>query len=168
MFFTSEFFKEQRFSRVKNPTEVVISTLRLVGGTDRPSPETLDWAGQIAYMGQDLLNPPSVEGWHNGIEWINSGTLMKRTNFVSGLISDSVRPGVRQIIDRIKVAGTNPTDIVDTCLDIMGPMEVSDQTRSELVAHSEKDGNFNWNTTGEERLIELLQLLVATREYQFA
>ena len=166
--FTSEFFKEQRFSRVKNPTEVVISTLRLVGGTDRPSPETLDWAGQIAYMGQDLLNPPSVEGWHNGIEWINSGTLMKRTNFVSGLISDSVRPGVRQIIDRIKVAGTNPTDIVDTCLDIMGPMEVSDQTRSELVAHSEKDGNFNWNTTGEERLIELLQLLVAPREYQFA
>ena len=166
--FTSEFFKEQRFSRVKNPTEVVISTLRLVGGTDRPSPETLDWAGQIAYMGQDLLNPPSVEGWHNGIEWINSGTLMKRTNFVSGLISDSTRPGVKQIIDRIKVAGTNPTDIVDTCLDIMGPMEVSDQTRSELVAHSEKDGNFNWNTTGEERLIELLQLLVATREYQFA
>jgi len=166
--FTSDFFKEQRFSRVKNPTEVVISTLRLVGGTDRPSPETLDWAGQIAYMGQDLLNPPSVEGWHNGIEWINSGTLMKRTNFVSGLISDPLRPGVRQIIDRIKATGTNPTDIVDTCLDIMGPMEVSDQTRSELVAHSEKDGNFNWNTTGEERLIELLQLLVATREYQFA
>ena len=166
--FTSDFFKEQRFSRVKNPTEVVISTLRLVGGTDRPSPETLDWTGQIAYMGQDLLNPPSVEGWHNGIEWINSGTLMKRTNFVSELISDTERPGVRNIIDRIKLAGSNPINIIDACLDIMGPMDVSDQTRRELIDHSEKQGDFDWNSDGEEKLIEVLQLLVATREYQFA
>ena len=166
--FTSDFFKEQRFSRVKNPTEVVISTLRLVGGTDRPSPETLDWTGQIAYMGQDLLNPPSVEGWHNGIVWINSGTLMKRTNFVSELISDTERPGVRNIIDRIKLAGSIPKDVIDACLDIMGPMDVSDQTRRELIDHSEKQGDFDWNCDGEERLIEVLQLLVATREYQFA
>ena len=166
--FTSDFFKEQRFSRVKNPTEVEISTLRLVGGTDRPSPETLDWTGQIAYMGQDLLNPPSVEGWHNGIEWINSGTLMKRTNFVSELISDTERPGVRNIIDRIKLAGSIPKDVIDACLDIMGPMDVSDQTRRELIDHSEKQGDFDWNCDGEERLIEVLQLLVATREYQFA
>jgi len=166
--FTSDFFKEQRFSRVKNPTEVVISTLRLVGGTNRPSPETLDWTGQIAYMGQDLLNPPSVEGWHNGIEWINSGTLMKRTNFVSELISDTERPGVRNIIDRIKLAGSNPKNIIDACLDIMGPMEVSDQTRRELIDHSGKQGDFDWNSDGEEKLIEVLQLLVATREYQFA
>ena len=166
--FNSGFFKAQRFSRVKNPTEVVIGTLRLVGGTHRPSPETLDWTGQIAHMGQDLLNPPSVEGWHNGIEWINSGTLMKRTNFISKLISDTRRPGVIAIIDRIKFAGINPEVVVNACLDIMGPMEVSRETRLELVEHAEKEGDFNWDTSGEGRLIELLQLLVSTREYQFA
>ena len=166
--FNSRFFKAQRFSRVKNPTEVVIGTLRLVGGTHRPSPETLDWTGQIAHMGQDLLNPPSVEGWHNGTEWINSGTLMKRTNFISKLISDTRRPGVRAIIDRIKLAGINPEVVVNACLDIMGPMEISRETRLELVEHAEKEGDFNWDTSGEGRLIELLQLLVSTREYQFA
>ena len=166
--FNSRFFKAQRFSRVKNPTEVVIGTLRLVGGTHRPSPETLDWTGQIAHMGQDLLNPPSVEGWHNGTEWINSGTLMKRTNFISKLISDTRRPGVRAIIDRIKFAGINPEVVVNACLDIMGPMEISRETRMELVEHAEKEGDFNWDTSGEGRLIELLQLLVSTREYQFA
>ena len=166
--FNSGFFKAQRFSRVKNPTEVVFGTLRLVGGTHRPSPETLDWTGQIAHMGQDLLNPPSVEGWHNGVEWINSGTLMKRTNFISKLISDTRRPGVRAIIDRIKFAGINPEVVVNACLDIMGPMEVSRETRLELVEHAEKEGDFNWDTSGEGRLIELLQLLVSTREYQFA
>jgi len=168
LLFKSDFFKSQRYSRVKNPTEVVISTLRLVGGTERPSPEILGWTGQIAYMGQDLLNPPSVEGWHNGIEWINSGTLMKRTNFVSKLISDTSKPGVRSIMSRVKNAASEPADVVDACLDIMGPMRVSDQTRSELVQHGEKLGSFDWATTGEERLTELLQLLVATREYQFA
>ena len=50
----------------------------------------------------------------------------------------------------------------------MGPMEVSDQTRKELIDHSEKQGDFDWNSDGEEKLIEVLQLLVATREYQFA
>ena len=166
--FNSTFFKAQRFSRVKNPTEVVIGTLRLVGGTNRPSPETLDWTGQIAHMGQDLLNPPSVEGWHNGTEWINSGTLMKRTNFISKLISDTRRPGVRAIIDRVKFAGTNPEVVVNACLDIMGPMEVSQETLLELIEHVKKEGDFNWDTSGEGRLIELLQLLVSTREYQFA
>jgi uncharacterized protein (DUF1800 family) len=168
LLFKSDFFKAQRFSRVKNPTEVVVNTLRLVGGTERPSPEILKWTGQITYMGQDLLNPPSVEGWHNGIEWINSGTLMKRTNFVSELISDTSRPGVRSIINRVKDSASKPADVVDACLDIMGPMRVSSHTRSELIEHASRLGSFNWTTTGEERLTEILQLLVATREYQFA
>ena len=166
--FNSEFFKQQRFSKVKNPTEVVVGTLRLVGGTERPAPEIMDWTGQIAYMGQDLLNPPSVEGWHNGIEWINSGTLMKRTNFVSELISDQSRPGVRNIIDRVMMTGNEPSDIVDACLDVMGPMLVSDTTRSELVDHASRLGAFDWSETGIERLTELMQLIVATREYQFS
>ena len=38
---------------------------------------------QPTYMGQDLLNPPSVEGWHTGKEWINSGSLMSRINFTA-------------------------------------------------------------------------------------
>ena len=119
-------------------------------------------------MGQDLLNPPSVEGWHNGVEWINSGTLMKRTNFVSELISDPSRPGVEVIISLVKKAGTEPSDIVDACLDIMGPLIVSEATRSELIAHADRLGEFDWSGTGIERLTELMQLVVATREYQFA
>ena len=168
--FLSDHFRsrEIRFKKTKSPAELVFGATRLTDRFDIPDMDSSELASQTTFMGQFLLNPPSVEGWHNGTEWINSGTLMKRTNFVSRLISDTGRLGVRRIIDRIKLAGTNPKDVVDACLDIMGPMEVSDQTLSELVAHSEKQGNFNWNTTGEERLIELLQLLVATREFQFA
>ena len=166
--FKSEFFKEQRFSKVKNPTEVVVGTVRLVGEGYRPSPQIMDWTSQIAYMGQDLLNPPSVEGWHNGIEWINSGTLMKRTNFVSEMISQTSLPGVHDIVDRVKKISTDPCEVVEAILDIMGPLKMSKATQDELVEHVSKLGEFNWSTSGVERLVELMQLVVATREYQFA
>ena len=64
--FKSDFFKEARFARLKSPAEVVIGTLRLVGGAEFPAPGIGDMSKQAGYMGQDLLNPPSVEGWHTG------------------------------------------------------------------------------------------------------
>ena len=170
--FHSDFFKNACFERVQNPTEIVISTLRLVEGTEQPSPETMNWTAQIAYMGQDLLNPPSVEGWHCGVEWINSGTLMKRTNFLSEMIGDDTRPGVKKIISRVKKVGLDPKTLVESCLDVLGPMNVSEQTMKELLEHAEKLGNSNADNTYRETdvtqiIIELLQLVVSTREYQF-
>ena len=86
--FNSDFFKNARFARLKSPAEVVVGTLRLVGGAEFPGPEIGELSRQPGYMGQDLLNPPSVEGWHTGAEWINSGALMRRVNFYG-------RPGWR-------------------------------------------------------------------------
>jgi hypothetical protein len=171
--FNSDFFKEARFTRVKTPTEVVIGTLRLVEDTARPAPETMSWASQIGFMGQELLNPPSVEGWHSGIEWINSGTLMKRTNFTAEMISDRSRPGVAKIIDRIKSSGSKPEDVVDACLDVMGPLTIPDESRAELLDHARNLGDFDWDDErpgqgGETKLTEILQLVVSLREYQFA
>jgi uncharacterized protein (DUF1800 family) len=37
----------------------------------------------MKHMGQELLNPPSVEGWHTGKEWIDGGTLVQRINFTA-------------------------------------------------------------------------------------
>jgi len=164
----ADFFKESLFAKVKNPTEVVIGTLRLVGNTERPSPETMDWAIDITNMGQDLLNPPSVEGWHTGIEWINSGTLMKRTNFMSEMISDHSRPGVKSIIDQVSRSASKPEEVVNACLDVMGPLEIAEKTHSELLEHVSSQGDFDWQSSGVTRTLELLQLIVATREYQFA
>ena len=171
--FNSDFFKESRFERVKNPTEVVIGTLRLVEDTNRPLPETMNWASQIAFMGQDLLNPPSVEGWHSGIEWINSGTLMKRTNFTAEMISDLSKPGVIIIIDRIKSSGSSPEDVVDACLDVMGPLDIPAESRKELLDHAMELGEIDWNDErpgqgGAAKATEILQLVVSLREYQFA
>ena len=170
--FNSDFFKEARFTKVKNPTEVVVSALRMVGGAELPSLYVYDYCNQITYMGQDLLNPPSVEGWHYGVEWINSSSLMKRANFVADIVGETHRPGVRDIIERVRNYGASPESAVDACIDLLGPVAVNDVTRTELIEHAQVLGEFAWDEENEaksaQRVAELLQLIVATREYQFA
>jgi hypothetical protein len=153
---------------------VVVSTLRLAGGAEFPAPGIGNLSRQVGYMGQDLLNPPSVEGWHTGVEWINSGSLMQRVNFAAGLVGDVSRPGIKAIIDRLQAQGARtPAEVVDSCLDLIGPLEVSLGTRAGLIGFGEEGGEFRWDTadhihTSAARVAELLQLIVATREYQFA
>ncbi|HJU15134.1 MAG TPA: DUF1800 domain-containing protein [Stellaceae bacterium] len=171
--FTSDFFKNARFQHVKSPAEVVAGTLRLVGGHETPMPGYGELSMNTAYMGQDLLNPPSVEGWHTGREWINSGSLMARINFMAERIGDTSLPGVRRIVDRLKQRGSlSPEQLVDSCLDLMGPLEVGADTKQQLVSQANEWGQISWSNGGsqaaDQHVGEMLQLIVATREYQFA
>ena len=172
--FNSDFFKEARFARMKSPADVVVGTLRMVGGSEFPAPGLGNLARQTGYMGQDLMNPPSVEGWHTGSEWINSGSLMRRTNYFADLVAEVDRPGVQSIINRLKERGDlTPEEFVDSCLDLMGPLEVDREAREELVSHATEDGMLRWSTqqdseSSPQRVGEMLQLIVSLREYQFA
>ena len=57
-------------------------------------------------MGQDLMNPPSVEGWHTGKEWIDTGILVERVNFAAEQVGDANKPGIRRIVERLRERGT--------------------------------------------------------------
>ena len=84
--FNSAFFKSEpvRWGKVKSPVEVVVGTMRLMGDFRFPGSELLPVAEEAGYQGQALLDPPSVEGWHTGAEWIDSGALVRRINFAAG------------------------------------------------------------------------------------
>ena len=128
---------------------------------------------QPAYMGQDLLNPPSVEGWHTGQEWINSGSLMSRINFVAAQLGNPDLPGVQAIINRLKAQGTKtPEQLVTNCLDLLGPVEVGEATKKELTDAAKQWGDISWDNdasarNASQRAAEMMQLIAATREYQF-
>ena len=172
--FNSDFFKNSRYEHLKSPAEVVVSVLKLVGGYEFPAPGIGEMSKQPQYMGQDLLNPPSVEGWHTGVEWINSGSLMRRVNFTADMVGDINKPGVQSIINRLKSNGTLSAEgLVDNCLDLMGPLEVDSETRQELVEHANTEGEMNWNSdsssdSANERISEMLQLISSLRDYQYA
>ena len=171
--FRSDFLKNARFAKIKSPAEVVVSIMRLAGGDEFPAPGIGNRAKQPTYMGQELLNPPSVEGWHTGAEWINSGTLMKRVNFAAGMLGDLSRPGMQSIVSRLKAQGDlSPEQFVDGCLDLLGPMEVLPETRQNLVEHARAGGPLHWGTGNgtspvAARVGEMLQLIASVREFQY-
>jgi len=171
--FLSDFFKEARFARIKSPAEMVVGIMRLAGGFEFPAPGIGNLAKQPTYMGQELLNPPSVEGWHTGAEWINSGTLMKRVNFAASVLGDFERPGMRALLARLKASGElTPDGFVDRCLDLLGPLPVEPEVRQRLVEHASEGGPVRWGTAHEaslaqKRVGEMLQMIASLREFQY-
>lgn len=148
--------------------------MRLVGGADFPVPGYGELPRQPGYMGQELLDPPSVEGWHTGDEWIDTGGLVERVNFMSGMVGDVDRPGVRSIVDAVRAKRKlTPKAFVDTSLDLMGALEVDKETKRELVNHASAAGdlsgeNEDATTSSTQRVLTLLQMIVSAREYSLA
>jgi uncharacterized protein (DUF1800 family) len=171
--FNADFFKHARFTKIKSPAEMVVGTVRLTGGHRFPALNDIELGLETGYMGQQLLDPPSVEGWHTGTEWINTATLMTRVNFAARQFADAEKPGVQAIIEGIRARGPrlSPEHLVQACLDLMGPLEVSAKTRQELLAHAAAEGDVHFGadaTAAAARVTDLLQLLVALPEYQLA
>ena len=168
--FNSDSFKNARFAKVKSPTEVVIGTMRLVDDFKTPKLGLHALASNIRYMGQDLMNPPTVEGWHTGREWIDSGTLVERINFAADQVGNTGLPGVRAIVDRLRSEGIDtPDQLVRRCLDMLGAYELPEETYTQLIDHVQKGGSLQPGTDDySERVAQMLQLIVSTQEYQFA
>ena len=168
--FNSGFFRSQDcwYTKVKSPVELVAGVLRLTGEFDRPRREILDRYSQASFMGQVLNDPPSVEGWHQGTDWLDTGTLVERVNFASQQIGDPAKPGVQAMIDRIGAdtdrIGT-PEGLIDACLDQIGAVTVDEKTLKVLVdfvaqnAGASDDGD-------RKRIAEALQMVASTQEFQ--
>ena len=176
--FNSDYFKakEARFARVKGPVEQVVGAVRLAGGYREPTLEIDQVAKQVFYMGQSLLDPPSVEGWHEGAEWIDSGALVERVNFAANELGDVTKPGVRSIIERLATKNghaLSPTEVVKGCLDLIGPIEVSEDTHAALTEHVARGGKLDLGkhrqgNDSEQRVAEVLSLIASTPEFQLA
>ena len=174
--FHSDFFKEARLGRVKCPAEFVVGMMKLTG--EHTDAYEFGLAGLVDAshaMGQELLNPPTVEGWHTGHEWIDSAYLIARVNFAAERLGNTEAPGVRRMIDRIAGDGApiGANELVDRCLYSMGVVTIEERTRSALIeelgleesidcAGGVDDGEFADTAT------QVMQLIAASREFQMA
>ncbi|HLF04108.1 MAG TPA: DUF1800 domain-containing protein [Dehalococcoidia bacterium] len=176
--FNADFFKSEAvyYAKVKSPAEMVAGLMRLVGEHREIKPGMFEVSQEPKYMGMDLMNPPTVEGWHTGHEWIDSGTLVERINFAAEYLGNTQLPGVKSMIDRLMARSSgplSPEQFVDGCLDMVGPLEVAEETRRELLAHAQRGGEAKHRTAAEKaeftrRAGEMFQMIAATAEFQFA
>ena len=167
----SDVFKNARFSKIKGPVETVIGTLRLIGDWTTPKPGFEFIFDEMKHMGQELINPPSVEGWHTGSEWIDGGTLVHRINFTADYVGDISYPGIRELINRLAAESPtiSPEGLVDGCLRLLGHYELADETRRMLVARAQKGGELRTDTEEfPQQAGQMLQMIVATKEYLYA
>ena len=167
----SDAFKNARFSRMKSPIDTVIGTLRLIGDWTSPKPGFEFIFDEMKHMGQEILNPPSVEGWHTGSEWIDGGTLVHRINFTADFVGDVNYPGIQNIVKGL--ASEGPTisaeDLVDGCLRLLGHYELADENRRMLMAQAQKGGELRTDTEEfSQQVGQILQMIVATKEYLYA
>ena len=160
--FKSDFFKsdEVRYKRVKSPAELMAGVLRLSGHLDRPRRDIVELGMKLQYMGQWLNNPPSVEGWHQGEEWIETGSLVERVNFASEQLGDTNMPGIASLVSRIVDEGPSSDELLERCLEELGDFELGKDTGENLrdaIARGPVDG---------EKATGMLRLIAATRDFQ--
>ena len=173
--FNSDFFKNSAEKpKVKSPTELVVGVIRQTGEFDVPTPGIHEFAvtslngspyeGTLAIMGQRLMNPPTVEGWHTGFEWIDSGTLSERIGFVEQRFENVESPGISEMVKRVGTLDDSPTELVESCLDLLGGIQVKNETYKSLVEYASTLKEMKTDSG----VHNLLQMTASTVDYQFA
>jgi len=77
--------------RIKGPVEYVLGAVQAVyrryreeEADYRPLPQQV-LIGWLHVMGQQLFAPPNVKGWPGGATWLNTHTVLERSNFAAAL-----------------------------------------------------------------------------------
>lgn len=164
--FKSEHFKsgDIRFKKVKSPSDLVFGISRLVDKYKIPDLDSAELAINTLLMGQFLMNPPSVEGWHEGEEWIDSGSLIERINYASTEISNTSSYGVKRIIEIIIEKNiAEPDDLINRTLETLGYINITDKTKGMIKEHLRK----NKFTNKEDKILDVLKLIVSTPDFQY-
>ena len=78
LFRSRHFYDEANVSTlIKSPIQLLVGTARLTGAGLPPGRAAI---GMLRRMGQVPFMPPTVEGWPGGRGWVNTATLLARTN----------------------------------------------------------------------------------------
>lgn len=150
MLSSKHFFSGYAFrQRIKSPVEYVLGAVaavykRFAEDDDdyRPLPQQV-LVQRLNAMGQHLFSPPNVKGWPGGRSWLNTSTLLERTNFASDLamgnfsgVPDAGAPPKALDPARLpKEAKANTSaEIVQVLIDTFLPGGIRPETRAKFVA----------------------------------
>ncbi|HVT43261.1 MAG TPA: DUF1800 domain-containing protein [Thermoanaerobaculia bacterium] len=150
---------EAVWRKVKSPVDhTVIAKRQMLIDDDRAS----RLAGSaMSAQGQTLFNPPDVDGWSSGLAWISSGSILSRMNLGNSMMLFFDPARFLQ-----GAAFSTAEAMVDVFLKRLGPVVVSDETRSKLIAYVAPDGVLPAGTPLLVKQRGLAHMIVSLPEWQ--
>jgi uncharacterized protein (DUF1800 family) len=127
-----------RRRRVKGPVEFAVGTIRAMEVL-RPTVSAEALAEACGRMGQNLYAPPSVAGWDGGPAWINTTSMLARSNFVLALLSATDAIFGKRLDPRAlagRHAGTEPDEVTRFFIELLVQDAFDARVRDRVVAAS--------------------------------
>ena len=134
-------------TRIKAPVEVVIGSLRALE-VETDGHEELPL---MRAMGQLLYDPPDPAGWTGDGAWINSTTMLARSNYANALTLTRAHEFVDvSALLRSHGADGSAADVVDWLLDLLVGGDAGDATRETLIEHVGGRYHFDFERAADE------------------
>jgi uncharacterized protein (DUF1800 family) len=164
IFMHDDFYSDEAKSQtVKNPCEFAFHAIRAT----RASTNCKLLPDQLADMGMDLFDPPTVNGWNNGLAWLSSGQFLARFEFAQALAAGrtgDLKLSPTKLFDR---SATSAGPVVDELLAKLGiAAQVPADARQALVDYFEGATNFFDATTIEKKVRGAIALMLDLPEFQ--
>lgn len=180
IFTSDEFFSDRAFfSLVKQPVELVVGAVRVLGGTFNPGTVTsrgdsLRLSNSSRNMGQDIFAPPDVSGWSFNLGWINTASMLERFNFANSYVTNRnfTNPGIFVTNDQLKrLTKGNSKKTVKKFLARLGPLDAGDAfvtLRGYLEAgdNGQPAGFTNDDATVNKKVRGLVHQIMCLPEFQ--
>jgi uncharacterized protein (DUF1800 family) len=157
----SDAFLSAEFQRYSWPMEFVVRAIKETGWGGLSVDATMT---PLVNMGQQLYEPPDVNGWATGPEWFSTSSMLSRMNFAATLMGNQkfnlgreLQP-YRQSADRV----------VDYILNHYTYAPISTDVYNALLEYARGGGPWTGNDTQlNNKGAGLARLVVASSEYQF-
>jgi uncharacterized protein (DUF1800 family) len=152
---------ENYYKRYSWPVEFVVRSLKEVGSAGFSVNDALT---PLLNMGQQLFEPPDVNGWELGPGWFSSGAMLARMNFAAQLATNqkfNLRDAFRGHVD-------SPDAVVTHALDRLTPPDYSAVAYGALVDYASAGGA--WNGSDAQiatKASGVVHLIVGSGDYQF-
>ena len=151
-----------RYARYSWPVEFVARAIKEVGWTGF-SLSDANVLTPLVSMGQQLFEPPDVNGWELGPGWFSSGGMLARMNFAATLAANQKF----NLRDTVKGQVSTPEALVSVMSDRLTPSPFASSAHQALVDYVRADGVWTGSDTQvANKAAGLAHLIVGSGDYQ--
>jgi uncharacterized protein (DUF1800 family) len=160
--FRADYFLESEFERYSWPLEFVVRSIKETGWNGLSINAAMT---PLVNMGQQLYEPPDVNGWALGPAWFSTSSMLSRMNFASTLMANQKFNLGRELAPYRQ----SPEQVVAYMLNRFNYAPMNSEVHDALLEYTRAGGSW----TGSEAQLNdkaagLARLIVASSEYQFA